>query len=423
MKRVNLDTREEILQKENAAKKQAKELLKKYPLCEFCLGSLLATLSDSAPWKLGRRMLELLSKEGGAAGRNAIEGLGGKCWVCRGLVPSVLPQLINKALFSLSKIEFNSFKSGTKLPADVVEREDELRAIYGMWTAESLKVVINKYVDERIAAMTGFEVKSEKPDVLISLNFVLKEVKVIPSSVYVFGRYRKLKRGLYQTRWVPGTEGTIESYIGEIMMAAFEAEDYRLHAAGREDFDVRMLGNGRPFVMELIKPRKRTIDLKELENEINSKLRGIVEVSDLKIASKNTVILIKESSSLMRKVYLAKVSVEGKISPEILKKLEKELSNRLIRQKTPTRVLHRRADLLREKMVYKVSTRPLSENSFEMTIECDGGLYIKELINGDGGRTKPSVSEILGEKAFCSELDVIDIIVPDELMKEVEVHG
>ena len=96
--------------------------------------------------------------------------------------------------------------------------------------------------------------------------------------------------------------------------------------------------------MELIKPRKRKIDLKELENEINSKLRGIVEVSDLKIASKNTVILIKESSSLMRKVYLAKVSVEGKISPEILKKLEKELSNRLIRQKTPTRVLHRRAD-------------------------------------------------------------------------------
>jgi len=122
-------------------------------------------------------------------------------------------------------------------------------------------------------------------------------------------------------------------------------------------------------------------------------------------------------------VYRAKVVVEGKISPEQLLKLEEELSNTIIRQRTPIRVLHRRADIIRERRVYKVLTRPLSNNSFEITIECEGGLYIKELIDGDGGRTRPSVSEILGEKAFCSELDVIDIIIPEELMKEVGVHG
>ncbi|RLG49344.1 MAG: tRNA pseudouridine(54/55) synthase Pus10 [Thermoproteota archaeon] len=420
---MSFDTIEEMPKKDKIAIEQAKELLKEHTLCEFCLGSLLATLSGDAPWELGRNMLELLSKEKGVVGENAIKGLSGECSVCKGLVPSVLPELINKALVSLSKLELDSFKSGTKLPADIVEREDELRARHGMWTAESLKVVINKYADEIIASKTGLDVKSDKPDVLVSFDFIRKEVEVIPASVYVFGRYRKLKRGLYQTRWVPEAEGTIESYIGDIMKAAFEAEDYKLHAAGREDFDVRMLGRGRPFVMELIKPRKRRVNLEELERKINSKLEGVVQVSDLKKASKKTVILIKESSSLMRKIYLAKVTVEGKISLESLKKLEKELSNRLIRQKTPTRVLHRRADLLREKMVYKVSTKPISESSFEMTIECDGGLYIKELIDGDGGRTKPSVSEILGEKAFCSELDVIDIIVPDELMREVEVHG
>ena len=29
-----------------------------------------------------------------------------------------------------------------------------------------------------------------------------------------------------------------------------------LHAAGREDIDVRMLGSGRPFVFEFINPKK-----------------------------------------------------------------------------------------------------------------------------------------------------------------------
>ncbi len=421
---MNLDKVEEkVSQKDKIAKDLALELLSSYPLCEFCLGSQLATLSNGSPWMLGRTVLESLSREKGVVGENAAKGLSGECWVCKGLVTSILPKLISKALFSLSNIEFESFKSGTKLPADIVEREDELRGRYGIWTAESLKVVINKYVDETIAVKTGLKVKPEKPDVLVSLDLILKEVKVIPSPVFIYGRYRKLKRGLYQTRWVPGAEGTIESYIGEIMRAAFEAEDYRLHAAGREDFDVRMLGSGRPFVMELIRPRKRKVDLKALEGEINSRLNGIIGVSDLRKVSRRTVVLIKESSGIMRKVYRAKVVTDGKISPEKLKKLEIEFFNATIKQKTPKRVLHRRADLLRVRRVYKVSTRLLSENSFEMIIECDGGLYIKELIDGDGGRTKPSVSEILGEKAFCSELDVIDIIVPDELMKEVEVHG
>ena len=36
----------------------------------------------------------------------------------------------------------------------------------------------------------------------------------------------------------------------------------------------------------------------------------------------------------------------------------------------------------------------------------EGGLYIKELISGDDGRTKPSFAEILGCKAICVKLDV-----------------
>jgi len=36
-------------------------------------------------------------------------------------------------------------------------------------------------------------------------------------------------------------------------------------------------------------------------------------------------------------------------------------------------------------------------------------LYIKELISGDGGRTKPSLSELLGTETEVKELDVVDV--------------
>jgi len=39
----------------------------------------------------------------------------------------------------------------------------------------------------------------------------------------------------------------------------------------------------------------------------------------------------------------------------------------------------------------------------------EAGLYIKELVSSDGGRTKPSVSSVLGVGAKVVDLDVIGI--------------
>jgi len=40
-------------------------------------------------------------------------------------------------------------------------------------------------------------------------------------------------------------------------------------------------------------------------------------------------------------------------------------------------------------------------------IKCEGGLYVKELISGDNGRTVPSFSSVLNTKALCLSLDVL----------------
>jgi len=58
-----------------------------------------------------------------------------------------------------------------------------------------------------------------------------------------------------------------------------------------------------------------------------------------------------------------------------------------------------------------VKVRKLSPKKAEMRVRCQGGLYVKELVSGDEGRTTPSVSEILGQKAKPIKLDVLNVIM------------
>ncbi|HZU99041.1 MAG TPA: hypothetical protein VFF73_20200, partial [Planctomycetota bacterium] len=96
--------------------------------------------------------------------------------------------------------------------------------------------------------------------------------------IFLYGRYRKLVRGLPQTRWHCRAcggrgckrcggkgrehEGSVEEALGDAIAAAYRASEAPLlHGMGREDLDVRMLGSGRPFVLEVVSPRRRSVDL------------------------------------------------------------------------------------------------------------------------------------------------------------------
>jgi tRNA pseudouridine synthase 10 len=67
--------------------------------------------------------------------------------------------------------------------------------------------------------------------------------------------------------------------------------------------------------------------------------------------------------------------------------------------------------MTREKYIYDVNVKKLSLKKAEMKIRCQGGLYVKELVTGDEGRTVPSVSEILNNKAKPMKLDVLSVIM------------
>ncbi|MFX1577849.1 MAG: tRNA pseudouridine(54/55) synthase Pus10, partial [Promethearchaeota archaeon] len=190
-----------------------------------------------------------------------------------------------------------------------------------------------------------------------------------------------------------------------------KGKDVKFHGAGREDIDALMLGSGRPFVIEVLRPRTRTIPLNQVERQINKSTKGKVKVTNLRFANKEVVQRLKSTATLSKKVYKAIMHVEAPIAQDTLKKLQELPLPIQIHQRTPQRVSHRRSDRVRKKRVDAVEIVAIDPKTFELTITCQGGLYVKEFISGDEGRTIPSISEILDTPAECTQLDVIDVAI------------
>ena len=203
---------------------------------------------------------------------------------------------------------------------------------------------------------------------------------------------------------------SVEELTSKPLLEAALGEKTAFHAAGREDIDARMLGTGRPFVLEVSKPKKRFIDLKQIEAKINAGAAGKVEVSHLHFTSKDKVRRLKKGEG-SQKEYRLLAEFENKVTDDDLRMIEEKLSGTSIKQQTPLRVAHRRADLIRERYIYKVKAKKVSLKRALMQIRCQGGLYVKELVSGDEGRTIPNVSDLLGNKAKTLKLDVLRVIM------------
>lgn len=78
-------------------------------------------------------------------------------------------------------------------------------------------------------------------------------------------------------------------------------------------------------------------------------------------------------------------------------------------QQTPLRVRHRRADKMRKRSVKRFSYKIVGNKRMQFKVRAESGLYIKELITGDEGRTQPNASELLENKVKKLSLDVIKI--------------
>jgi tRNA pseudouridine synthase 10 len=407
------------------------------PVCDACLGRAFAD-----------RSFGLTNDERGHALRVTLAMLDDEpavfvdvddCWVCEGRTDE-FDEWASRAVATVEGVEFDTYQVGTRTPPLVEENEALLREMANLPedAGEPFKMEYNREVGKRVGDLTGTEVDFQRPDVQFVLDLEGDDVETTVNSAFVYGRYRKLEREIPQTEWPcrecngSGRQGSepcencdgtgllyqesVEQLTAPIVEDVMDGVDSKFHGAGREDVDARMLGTGRPFVVEVLEPRRRNVDTERLEDDINAFAGGKVEVEGLRLAKYDMVERVKKLDA--SKTYRAEVEFGDDVDPEAFEDALDRLAGATVEQYTPHRVDHRRANRTRTRTAYEVEGTLDDPRHATVEIHGEGGLYIKELISGDEGRTEPSLAGLLSVDAEVTALDVTAVEGEDEPFDE-----
>ncbi len=389
---------------------------------------------DNCLHRIGGRRVDSTGAEGGAILRAEAHSRDSElakvevpdlCPLCENLFEDVT-NIVDRIVESTSDYQYSTMQFGIHLPKDMIQSEDSIRTKHGAQGSKPLKSsFVNSIQDEISSRIQGISFVKDSPDIMITIDALTLRVDVDVRPIFIYGRYRKLERGIPQTRWpcracrgrgedCDSCEGTglqynesVQDLIGEPVRESMEANDTSFHGMGREDIDVRCLGSGRPFVLEIKGPRVRETDLEKLTDDINSKSSGKVEVNSLRWSQKREVSRVKETRS--EKSYTIRFRVEEEpLADEVVEAIN-SLSGVVLEQETPKRVSHRRAAKTRKRKVTSISDVIVEGSEIQFSLRCEAGTYVKELVHSDEGRTVPSVQEVIGMECEVLWLDVEDI--------------
>ncbi|MCU4740658.1 tRNA pseudouridine(54/55) synthase Pus10 [Natronoglomus mannanivorans] len=436
----------------------ARALLATGPICDSCLGRPFAERSFGLTnAERGRSLRTTLAM----ADDDPYEPVDpDDCWVCEGYC-GTFDVLAETIVEGLEGIDFDTYQVGSRVPPLFEENEELLREDAGLEidSGETLKREVNREVGRRVGAATGADVSFDRPDVLAIIDLAAFDpleleddvdrvtshaIDVQVNPAFVYGRYRKLERDIPQTEWPCrecggtgiqlGDEGeepcdycggsgylydtSVEQVVRPHVVEAMDGDEGTFHGAGREDVDARMIEGGRPFVLEVKRPRERSPDVEALEREINAAADGQVEVEGLRLATYEMVERVKEHDA--SKHYRAEVAFDDAVTEEEFEAALAELDGTTLEQYTPERVDHRRASLTRTRTVYGIDGELRSPTAAVVTLHGEGGLYVKELISSDNGRTEPSLAGLLETDAEVTALDVTGVEGEDEPFEHEE---
>ncbi|HTP54654.1 MAG TPA: tRNA pseudouridine(54/55) synthase Pus10 [Thermoplasmata archaeon] len=346
------------------------------------------------------------------------------CPLCGGTFARI-PVWADRCVRAAEGHEWHRFTCGSRWDPERLAVEESFWGETGTEWGESARSAFNRELGKLLEARTGAAGGPERPDMVFLADLPVGRVDVTVMPLYLQGRYRKLDRTLPQTRWpcrrclghgCPACGGTgktyptsVEELVGAPFVRAAGAEGTRFHGMGREDIDARMLGRGRPFVLELLRPRVRTLDVAGLAAALGPDAAGRVEVLDLRPALAEDVVRVKEASP--EKSY--RVGVVGSAAVEKVNEALRLATGRAIAQRTPRRVAHRRSDLVRERRIVAARLVEGAEGRFTLDVRTEAGTYVKEWVEGDEGRTDPSLASLVGVPLKVEYLDVLEIHDPE----------
>jgi tRNA pseudouridine synthase 10 len=358
-------------------------------VCDACLGRQFAKLLKAGTnIERGRQARGII----GTAVKNE------KCALCENLMAELCVTM-KMPLEELKKMDFRTFMIGVRMSDSLVMKEEALWEKTGIKYCESIKAEISRELSRLVTKATGKKQDQERPDVIIMFDAGKRSTEIFSNPLFVYGEYRKFSRGLPQTSSRQFKQ-SVEDIIAKPLMKATGGSAHVLHAQGREDRGARCLA-WRPFVLEIKQPLKRKFSPRSMLTAINRSHK--VKVAKLRLSDRKEVAKIKAKNPF--KIFRVVVDFEKSVeNPERLKSLACA-----IKQRTPSRILGAKPDRTKHKKVKSIKWKRINSKRYQFDIIAESGLYLNELVTGDGGRTKPSVSQLLENSGKIKEFDLIGL--------------
>jgi tRNA pseudouridine synthase 10 len=361
------------------------------------------------------------------------------CWVCDGHAAEY-DAWVDRATNALAGTEFSTYLVGTRPPPDVGEREATLRerAELPADAGESFRSECNREVGKRLGERVDATVDFERPDLTVLVDFERATVEVERNPAFVYGRYRKLDRDVVQTAatcgacggrgsvWREGeartcercggtgrlAETSVEELVCPPVREAMRGNEAVFHGAGREDADTLVLGTGRPFVVEVKSPRRRTPDLDALADAIAERAEGRVDVDGLAFAERGMVNRVKETP--LRQRFRLAVTFDDDVDATAFDDAVAALNGERVHQRSEATPAER------VRTLHDV-TGEFEDGSATLSVAVDAGTDVPAVATGE--RTDPSLADLLGVDVAVTAVDVVGVTARDESFEDTPLLG
>ena len=370
----------------------ANSILKKYDLCDQCLGRLFSKqLHLSSNKFLGKKLKKNYTSKG-------------KCYVCKDLF-SNLDYFLKLMLDLSSNYEFQTYGVGIIIKPSIVDRDDFIRSKYKLKGIDSIKTDIAKELIKLFTKKTQKTLDSFDPEITFTVNLKDESCQLHSKSITIFGKYIKSERGYAQKQTsCDNCSGTgcrvcdfhgisefesIEGIISKLIFKKFGGTTTKFTWIGGEDKSSLVLGNGRPFFVKIKNPSKR-------KSKLSDEKFDSVSVFNLKLVDT----FPKKPLNFYSRIKI-KISAKLQINSKKLKKL-KDLTTCPI-------VIYEKSGKRYEKKIFDLKYKKNSTNLFTIIMSAEGGFPIKRFVIGDD--VSPSISSLLDNSCVAQEFDFLNIVL------------
>ncbi|MDO7698085.1 MAG: tRNA pseudouridine(54/55) synthase Pus10 [Nitrosopumilus sp.] len=370
----------------------ANSILKKYDLCDQCLGRLFSKqLHLSSNKFLGKKLKKNYASKG-------------KCYVCKDLF-SNLDYFLKLMLDLSSNYEFQTYGVGIIIKPSIVDRDDFIRSKYKLKGIDSIKTDIAKELIKLFTKKTQKTLDSFNPEITFTVNLKDESCQLHSKSITIFGKYIKSERGYAQKQTsCDNCSGTgcrvcdfhgisefesIEGIISKLIFKKFGGTTTKFTWIGGEDKSSLVLGNGRPFFVKIKNPSKR-------KSKLSDEKFDSVSVFNLKLVDT----FPKKPLNFYSRIKI-KISAKLQINSKKLKKL-KDLTTCPI-------VIYEKSGKRYEKKIFDLKYKKNSTNLFTIIMSAEGGFPIKRFVIGDD--VSPSISSLLDNSCVAQEFDFLNIVL------------